>query len=185
MTKAQCAFSALGTSMPAGYQVAQCSNASTHLAGGVPFCDDHRHMSRCACTHAPEQHVVGCGVMGCPCKAGPGREDHETQSDAAGPCEDCGTTHGDRSPCPCCGKVFCLSCAESPYAFCCDGVAPPPNPPPDVPLTNCPRCGREEPDFDGFGILAHTKPAYINGCGYCAHPSRDNGVCGICGDIRP
>jgi hypothetical protein len=47
---------------------------------------------------------------------------------------------------------------------------------------SCPACGREELDFDGF-ILAHTKPAYENGCGWCSHPSRDDGVCGICGDI--
>jgi hypothetical protein len=32
-------------------------------------------------------------------------------------------------------------------------------------------------DFDGFGVLAHAA------CGYCSHPSRDDGVCGICGDV--
>lgn len=79
--------------------------------------------NRCSCFHAPEQHqVAGCGVMGCACSAGPGREDHMSQSDELGPCEDCGRDHGDRSACPSCGKVFCQDCAEKPYAFCCDGV---------------------------------------------------------------
>lgn len=53
----------------------------------------------------------------------------------------------------------------------------------------CPRCGVAEPDFDGFGMLAHTQPAYEKGCGYCSHPSRDgdgegNWTCNICGDVR-
>ncbi len=52
----------------------------------------------------------------------------------------------------------------------------------EQPMMKCPRCGVEEPDHDGFGMLAHVKPAFPNGCGYCSHPSRDNGVCGICGD---
>ena len=51
----------------------------------------------------------------------------------------------------------------------------------DVPQSQCPQCGRWEPDLDGFGILAHVKPAYPAGCGYCEHPSIDGGVCGICG----
>lgn len=55
---------------------------------------------------------------------------------------------------------------------------------PSVPEMVCPKCGAELPDFDGFGVLAHTKPAYPDGCGFCSHPSRDNGVCGICGDVR-
>lgn len=49
-----------------------------------------------------------------------------------------------------------------------------------TPTARCPHCGREEYDFDGVGILAHTYPAYLNGCGWCSHPSRDDGVCGIC-----
>jgi hypothetical protein len=58
-----------------------------------------------------------------------------------------------------------------------------------IPTMMCPQCKREEPDFDGFGMLAHTKPAYPNGCGYCTHPSRNgdgkgNWVCGICGDVE-
>jgi hypothetical protein len=52
----------------------------------------------------------------------------------------------------------------------------------DMPEMQCPQCGAVLPDFDGFGVLAHTKPAYPDGCGYCSHPSRDDGVCGICGD---
>lgn len=42
--------------------------------------------------------------------------------------------------------------------------------------TQCPKCGEWIEDFDGFGVLRHEK------CGYCAHPSRDGGVCTICGD---
>lgn len=52
----------------------------------------------------------------------------------------------------------------------------------DMPTMTCPQCRVELPDFDGFGVLAHTKPAYQDGCGYCSHPSRTDGVCGICGD---
>jgi hypothetical protein len=55
----------------------------------------------------------------------------------------------------------------------------------DQPTMTCPRCGAEHPDFDGFGMLAHVKPAFPDGCGYCTHPSRDDGVCGYCGDVRP
>jgi hypothetical protein len=71
-------------------------------------------------------------------------------------------------------------------------TAPPPTeedlaqPDDDLPTMTCPKCGAEEPDFDGFGMLSHTKPAYPNGCGYCTCPSRDgdgkgNWVCGSCG----
>jgi rubrerythrin len=52
----------------------------------------------------------------------------------------------------------------------------------DQPDMQCPKCGAILPDFDGFGFLAHTKPEYPDGCGYCTHPSRDDGVCNICGD---
>jgi hypothetical protein len=62
----------------------------------------------------------------------------------------------------------------------------------DMPTMHCPRCGAEHPDFDGFGMIAHTKPAYPDGCGYCTHPSRDgvardgswHWTCGICGDVQ-
>ncbi len=52
----------------------------------------------------------------------------------------------------------------------------------DQPMMVCPRCGVEEPDYDGFGMLAHIKPAFEKGCGYCSHPTRTDGICGICGD---
>ncbi|NIR28730.1 MAG: hypothetical protein GWN84_05320 [Gammaproteobacteria bacterium] len=51
----------------------------------------------------------------------------------------------------------------------------------DMPRAQCPRCGRWEWDYDGFGILAHCTPGYEHGCGYCSHPAIDDGVCGICG----
>ena len=43
----------------------------------------------------------------------------------------------------------------------------------DMPESRCPGCGVWLADFDGFGVLAHVKPAYADGCGYCSHPSRD------------
>lgn len=60
----------------------------------------------------------------------------------------------------------------------------------DDPTMNCPQCGAEHPDFDGLGFVAHVKPGYEDGCGWCSHPSRDgdgkgNMVCGICGDVKP
>ena len=55
------------------------------------------------------------------------------------------------------------------------------------PTMTCPRCGAELPDFDGFGVVAHTKPAYPDGCGFCSHPTRDAAPdgwkCGVCGDV--
>ena len=54
----------------------------------------------------------------------------------------------------------------------------------DVPDAPCPRCGEWVPDHDGFGVLAHVGPTYEHPCGYCSHPSRDGGACGICGDRR-
>ena len=56
----------------------------------------------------------------------------------------------------------------------------------ELPTMTCPQCGAEVPDHDGFGMLAHTRPAYPDGCGYCSHPSRDatpdgSMRCGICG----
>lgn len=54
---------------------------------------------------------------------------------------------------------------------------------PDAPdHSACPKCGAWVPDYDGFGVLAHLGPT---GCGYCSHPSRDDGKCGICGEVRP
>jgi len=49
------------------------------------------------------------------------------------------------------------------------------------PQMQCPSCGAWEDDFDGFGMLAHTKPAYEDGCGYCSHPGSTDGICDICG----
>jgi rubrerythrin len=40
-------------------------------------------------------------------------------------CSECGTTTKPRSACPGCKKVFCQRCAETPYAFCCDGEGGP------------------------------------------------------------
>lgn len=50
----------------------------------------------------------------------------------------------------------------------------------DMPRMQCPKCGLWEDDFDGVGILAHTRPAFPNGCGWCSHPSITDGVCGLC-----
>lgn len=54
----------------------------------------------------------------------------------------------------------------------------------EMPTMTCPQCKREEPDFDGFGMLAHVKPAYEHGCGYCTHASITGGVCDYCGSNR-
>ncbi len=56
--------------------------------------------------------------------------------------------------------------------------------PEDLPETQCPKCGAWEVDHDGFGVLAHVGAGYRKPCGYCSHPSRDDGVCGICGDVE-
>lgn len=48
--------------------------------------------------------------------------------------------------------------------------------PDDMPKAVCPKCGAEQNDFDGFGIV------YCPACKFCTHPSRDGDVCGICGD---
>lgn len=60
----------------------------------------------------------------------------------------------------------------------------------DQPVMICPRCRAEHPDFDGLGFVAHTKPAYADGCGWCSHPTRkgrEDGawICEICGDVNP
>jgi ribosomal protein L37AE/L43A len=48
----------------------------------------------------------------------------------------------------------------------------------------CPMCGAEQEDHDGFGVL------FCPACKYCTHPSSDgdgngNWVCGICGLVTP
>ena len=55
----------------------------------------------------------------------------------------------------------------------------------DMPTMLCPQCGAEHPDFDGFGFIAHTKPAYEDACGWCSHPMRPGGRCTLCGDVEP
>jgi hypothetical protein len=55
---------------------------------------------------------------------------------------------------------------------------------PGMPEMACPKCGKEMPDFDGFGVLAHIAPM-PDPCGYCSHPSIDGDVCGICGAKVP
>ena len=51
----------------------------------------------------------------------------------------------------------------------------------EQPTMTCPRCGKELDDFDGFGVLAHIAPM-PDPCGFCSHPNRTDGVCGICGE---
>ena len=50
----------------------------------------------------------------------------------------------------------------------------------DYPTMQCPKCGYEEEDFDGFGFIGQCSI-----CGYCNHPNSmlENGkwICGICG----
>lgn len=54
---------------------------------------------------------------------------------------------------------------------------------PDTDMSPCPKCGAWVEDLDGFGVLAHLKP-HPTACGYCSHPSRTGGVCGICGEVE-
>ena len=46
-------------------------------------------------------------------------------------------------------------------------------------MTECPVCGYEMPDDDGFGFV------YCRACGKCAHDSYEGGVCTICGEDDP
>ncbi len=43
-------------------------------------------------------------------------------------------------------------------------------------LIECPRCGAQQQDFDGFGVV------HCPACGYCTHPSATDGTCDICGE---
>jgi len=52
----------------------------------------------------------------------------------------------------------------------------------EQPRIVCPRCGIEEPDYDGLGMIAHLRPIYARGCGYCRHASVTDGTCDYCGD---
>lgn len=40
---------------------------------------------------------------------------------------------------------------------------------------NCPKCGKEYDDGDGFGVI------YCHECGYCVHASYTDGKCDYCG----
>lgn len=46
-------------------------------------------------------------------------------------------------------------------------------------MIECPKCGAEQEDFDGFGVL------YCEKCGYCTHASVDGNVCGLCKKTMP
>lgn len=50
----------------------------------------------------------------------------------------------------------------------------------EIDMMTCPGCGAIEPDHDGMGMIAHTRPAYANGCGYCTHPALRGDECEIC-----
>lgn len=42
-------------------------------------------------------------------------------------------------------------------------------------LVNCPRCGAEQEDYDGLGVI------HCEACGYCVHPAATGDICDICG----
>lgn len=48
----------------------------------------------------------------------------------------------------------------------------------DYPEMTCPKCGRESPDMDGFGLM------FCVGCGYCTHASITDDVCNFCGSVQ-
>ncbi len=45
----------------------------------------------------------------------------------------------------------------------------------------CPACHRWVPGQHELGVLYDPKP---DGCGWCSHASRTDGVCGFCGDVE-
>ena len=45
----------------------------------------------------------------------------------------------------------------------------------DMPTIECPKCGHEFEDFDGFGFI------FCEKCNHCTHPNSYEGKCGICG----
>lgn len=50
----------------------------------------------------------------------------------------------------------------------------------EIVIIECPRCGAEQEDFDGFGVV------HCEDCGYCTHPAATDNICEICGeDITP
>ena len=60
---------------------------------------------------------------------------------------------------------ICTSCKKSADMYIDNGQD----------LIPCHRCGKEYPDFDGFGVL------HCKACGYCTHASITGGVCEFCG----
>lgn len=42
------------------------------------------------------------------------------------------------------------------------------------PIVTCPRCGAEQADLDGFGVI------HCESCGFCCHPSITGGTCDLC-----
>lgn len=49
----------------------------------------------------------------------------------------------------------------------------------EVPRAECPRCGAQQDDLDGFGVLR------CAACGYCTHASVTGGTCGLCHERVP
>jgi ribosomal protein S27E len=45
----------------------------------------------------------------------------------------------------------------------------------DHTMVECPDCGDEQADYDGFGVLHCFK------CGFCTHAAITGGVCDLCG----
>lgn len=46
--------------------------------------------------------------------------------------------------------------------------------PDDMPVVECPKCGQQQVDYDGFGVI------YCQSCGHCVHPSAHDGICDVC-----
>jgi hypothetical protein len=59
-----------------------------------------------------------------------------------------------------------------------DAAGEPVQAPPKWPQVPCPKCHALQEDRDGFGVL------HCAACGYCSHPSRTGGVCGLCGHVE-
>ncbi len=129
-----------------------------------------------------------CGAQvdgGCACEA--------TKGESL--CKWCGDSIAVHSPkgcavCPCIAwapETAPLTGAQlaAKYGFKPHTPAPAPSLDAQHDFSLCPKCGAWVPDFDGFGVLAHIRPVHPDGCGYCSHPSRDDGVCGICSHVAP
>jgi len=79
----------------------------------------------------------------------------------SGDCKVCGE-HDLLDQCSNCGAVMCEHCMNGHGCL----------------MVECPRCHAAAPDHDGFGFVS------CSACGYCTHPSRSDGVCGICGNVE-